>query len=511
MNSKVSLGSNRSSTFWQDFTASIVVFLVALPLCLGIAIASGAPPAVGLITAIIGGIIVGYLSGCPLQVSGPAAGLVAIVWEAIQTHGLEGFGVIVLLAGVMQITAGVFRLGQWFRAVSPAVINGMLAGIGVLILASQFHVMLDDAPKQSGIDNLLSIPAAIQKGIFPLDGSTHHLAAALGILTIMTLIIWNYAPRKFKIVPPALVAVVVAVLAAAIFQLPVKFVSLPENFFSAINLPSLASINLLADGGIWVAALTIAFVASAETLLTAAAVDQMCPENRTRYNKEIIAQGVGNTLCGILGALPMTGVIVRSSANVQSGAKTRWSTIMHGFWMLVLVVAFPFLLETIPVCSLAAILVYTGYKLVNIKTIKLLWRYGKGEVLIYAVTLVGIVMTNLLEGVIIGFAVSALKLLYDFSNLEVRFLRDPCAEQATLFLRGSATFLSLPKLMAVLDTVPPGLALNVRFEKLGFIDHACMDLLTNWERQYSATGGSLEIEWNELKGKFNRPLVAEEV
>ncbi len=181
----------------DDLFSSIVVFFVALPLCMGIAIASGAPPATGIITGIIGGLVVGFLSGCPLQVSGPAAGLIVIVFEYIQTYGMEKLGVIIILAGVHQMVAAWLQLGQWFRAVSPAVIHGMLGGIGLLILSSQFHIMIDDAPRATGLENLLSIPEGIVKAVLPTEGGpAHQEAAAIGVLTILTIILWNkYIPK----------------------------------------------------------------------------------------------------------------------------------------------------------------------------------------------------------------------------------------------------------------------------------------------------------------------------
>ena len=184
----------------KDALASVVVFLVALPLCMGIAIASGLPPAAGLVTGIIGGLVVGSIAGSPLQVSGPAAGLAVIVFQLVQQFGVAKLGIIVLLAGLLQLTAGLFKVGQLFRAVSPAVIHGMLGGIGVLIFASQFHVMLDDVPKGSGVNNLLSIPGAIMSGIFPVDGSTHHQAAAVGLVTIVALLGWiKFSPSRLKL------------------------------------------------------------------------------------------------------------------------------------------------------------------------------------------------------------------------------------------------------------------------------------------------------------------------
>ncbi|HEY8459964.1 MAG TPA: SulP family inorganic anion transporter, partial [Blastocatellia bacterium] len=205
--SNINTGSNFRDAFIKDFLASIVVFLVALPLSMGIAIASGAPPALGLITGIIGGVVVGIIAGSPLLVSGPAAGLSVLVWDVINQHGISMLGPILLLAGVLQAVMGISRLGQWFRAISPAVIQGMLAGIGVLIIGSQFHVMVDDGPKGTGLQNLLSIPSAIYKGLVPLDGSSHHLAAFIGILTIAIILAWSYVPKKLRIIPAPLVAV----------------------------------------------------------------------------------------------------------------------------------------------------------------------------------------------------------------------------------------------------------------------------------------------------------------
>jgi MFS superfamily sulfate permease-like transporter len=484
----------------HDLMASVVVFLVALPLCLGIAIATGVPPALGLVTAIIGGLIVGPLSGAPLLVSGPAAGLVAVNWE----HGLETFGVVVLLAGLIQVIAGVSRLGQWFRAVSPAVIQGMLAGIGVLIMAGQFHVMLDDKPRSSGVENILSIGDTLWKGLFPMDGSSHHIAAALGVVTILILAGWSLAPKKVRIVPGALVAVVVSVLACSLLSLPVNYVAIPSNLLDVLKFPTTNSIGLLASQHVWISALTLAFIASAETILSAAAVDKMHNGPRAKCDKELMAQGVGNALCGFVGALPMTGVIVRSAANVEAGAKTRMSTILHAIWITGLVVLVPHILELIPTASLAAVLVYTGYKLLNLKEAKNLWRVGKSEFVIFAVTLVMVVATNLLEGVIIGVALSLLKLLYVFSRLELRLESRHNGEELHLLMKGSATIISLPKLAAMLEATPLGKNLHVHVENVEYIDHACLELLMSYEQQYNSSGGILSIEWPTLNARMKR-------
>lgn len=503
------MSSSHSSSFANnlrhDFLASIVVFLVALPLCMGIAIASGAPPAAGLITGIIGGIIVGSLAGAPLQVSGPAAGLAVVVYDIIQREGFETLGIIILIAGGIQLAAGLLKLGQWFRAVSPAVIHGMLAGIGVLIFASQFHVMLDDAPRGSGIANLLALPEAVWKGISPTQGTSHQQAALIGLLTIGIIIVWkNFVPRKLQVIPAALVAVVLATGATALIGLSIRQVDVQSNILAAVQLPSLQSFGRLLDGQILVAALGLAFVASAETLLCAVAVDKMQSGSRTQYDRELAAQGVGNLICGFLGALPMTGVIVRSAANVEAGGRTRMSAIMHGVWLLIFVAALPWVLRMIPTASLAALLVFTGYKLVDLKNVRELGKYGRGEVAIYLVTLTMIVVSDLLTGVLVGIAISAAKLLYSFSHLQIDVRPEADGKSTVMYLRGTATFIRLPKLAATLEQVRPDTDLHVHFEELNYIDHACLDLLLNWEKQHESTGGRLLIDWDLLTACFQR-------
>ncbi len=631
------------SALRPDFLASIVVFLVALPLCMGIAIASGVPVAAGLITGIVGGLVVGWLAGAPLQVSGPAAGLTVIVFDLVQKHGLEVLGIAVLIGGALQLIAGLLRYGRWFRAVSPAVIHGMLAGIGVLILSSQFHVMVDDAPKGNGIQNLMSIPEAIQKGLpMPELGTAaerssrrdllkqfgalheeqvqlrelaaeqiaastigtedahgvsarepslpeasqleplakrqkeladrfvalveqlnaqgvsemvrdparlkevtadllehsktalddlvngnvanvrasqaaveqglgtvlgelknHDWAAKVGLLTILTLLFWKaFVPTRLKLVPAPLVAVVIATAAAAMLKLPVHYVEVPDNLWSEIHLPSLAVLRSVSFGVVLQAGIVLAIVASAETLLCATAVDQMQSGPRTNYDRELVAQGVGNMVCGFLGALPMTGVIVRSSANVEAGGKTRLSTILHGLWLLIFVSLLAFVLRMIPTAALAAMLVYIGYKLVNIRTIRELRKYGWGEVAIYTATVVTIVCTDLLTGVITGVCLSAAKLLYIFSHLTVNLEVDQANRMATLRLNGTATFIRLPVLAEELERVPEGVELHVDFEHLSYIDHACLDLLMNWAKQHEGTGGTLVIDWESLHNSF---------
>jgi MFS superfamily sulfate permease-like transporter len=486
--------------FPRDLLASVVVFLVALPLCMGIAIASGVPPALGLITGIVGGLIVGFIAGSPLQVSGPAAGLAVLVYQLVQDYGLPALGVAVLVGGGLQILAGVFRIGRWFRAVSPNVIKGMLAGIGALILGSQFHVMVDDEPKANGLMNLMTIPSAINKGLFAMDWSVHQLAAIVGTATIASLVAWNQLkPKKLKAVPGPLIGVVVGTALAIIYTLPIEYVVIPADLSASFNIPTADGFALLADPKFLQESAAVGLIASAETLLCASAVDRMHDGPRTRYDKELIAQGIGNVLCGAVGALPMTGVIVRSSANVDAGAKTRTSAILHGVWLLMLVVAFPFVLELIPRSALAAILVYTGWKLLDIRGMRVVWQRSRVDFAITIVTLLTIVVTDLLTGVVVGIVLSFGNLIYTFSHLEVTVEKGE--DRIDVLVEGAATFLSLPRLAEALEALPKGGHVHVHLDRLVHVDFACLEQMKSWSDTYEASGGTVVLEWDHLERK----------
>ena len=264
--------------------------------------------------------------------------------------------------------------------------------------------------------------------------------------------------------------------------------------------PTLDHLTRIIEAPILIGAISIAFIASAETLLCATAVDQMHSGPRTKYDKELSAQGVGNMICGLLGVLPMTGVIVRSGANVDAGAVTRASAILHGVWLLLFASVLPFTLNYIPISALAAVLVYTGYKLAYPKIVPTLQKYGRSEVAIYFITIATIVATNLLLGVVVGLGLSLLKLLYAFSHLEVQ--KEESGNRVDLRLKGAATLIRLPMLARELEQLKPNTNVHVHIGDLDYIDHACIDLLTNWDRQHKISGGSLEIEWDGLTEKY---------
>jgi MFS superfamily sulfate permease-like transporter/mannitol/fructose-specific phosphotransferase system IIA component (Ntr-type) len=502
-------GSKPQSTpkpWLADSLASLVVFLVALPLCIGIAVACGVPPERGLLTGIVGGIAVGFITGAPLLVSGPAASLIVPVFELVESHGLAALAPVVMLAGLCQAVAGVLRLGQWFRAVAPAVIHGMLIGIGVLILGSQMHVSIDEDPKSSFMQNVVTLPGAVFGRL--TEGVEAATPIAILVATLVLLVAWNrFRPKKLELVPGHLVALFGVTAAATFLKLPLRFLDISENFFAGLDPVSVADFSVLLDPAMIGRALTFAFVASAATLLTATAIDKRQSHTKTDYDKEMIAQGVGNALAGGLGGLPMTGVIVRSSVNVDAGARTRRSTILHGIWLLIFVAVAPQVLELIPRASLGAILVFTGYKLIDVRVFRELYERGRSELVICLITLFGVVFVDLFAGILAGFAAALLKVVYTFTHLEVRSEPNDNGRTHDLHLAGSATFVRLPQLAQVLDRVSDDRELHVHIDRLDHIDHACLELLSAWsQRRENAGAPGMVVEWEELTNRYQKAV-----
>jgi MFS superfamily sulfate permease-like transporter len=480
MMSAVTTGASGGS--WvRNFTASIVVFLVAMPLCMGIAIASGVPPEKGLITGIIGGLVVGFLAGSPLQVSGPAAGLAVIVFEFVREHGLAALGPILFLAGLLQLLAGMARLGGFFRSISPAVVHGMLAGIGALIVIGQFHILFDDKPMSSGLENIAAMPGQIL-GLSPSNFASAEFALCIGLVTILVMLAWEkWRPASLKLVPGALLGVTAATLIAWFFQFDIARVDVPASIISAIDAPGAGFLAPLTQPALLVTALAIAFIASAETLLSAAAVDRMHDGVRTDYNKELRAQGVGNLLCGLAGALPMTGVIVRSSANVQAGATTRLSTILHGVWILGFVALLPALLREIPMAALGGILVVTGWRLVSLSHVRHLFAsYGLLPAAIWAITFILVVTTDLLTGVLVGLGLSMVELIQHRKSLRLKVEEEDADGARRVRLEGSATFVSLTRLTHILERIPHAHAVHLDLHRLRGIDHTSTEMMREW-------------------------------
>ncbi|MFI6281253.1 SulP family inorganic anion transporter [Streptomyces sp. NPDC050988] len=467
----------------QDFAASLVVFLVALPLCVGVAVASGVPAELGLVTGIVGGLVTGMLPGSSLQVSGPAAGLTVLVFEAVQEYGLPVLGVIVLATGLIQLAMGALKLGRYFRAISVAVVEGMLAGIGLVLIAGQLYSVAGAQAPASGLGKLAGLPGLVADSA----GSAEALASiALGAGTVAVLVLWKHLPKKVRTVPGALAAVALATLVTPAFGLPVATVEV-KGLLGSIQLPGFETVGELASLGVLGTVVAFVLIASAESLFSAAAVDRLHDGPRTEYDKELMAQGAGNTVCGLLGALPMTAVIVRSAANVQAGARTKASRVMHGVWLLLFAALLPAVLAYIPLPALAGILVHAGWKLIPLRGIVSLWREHRGEALILIVTAVSIVAISMFEGVLIGLALAVAKTAWEASHLKLEVI-DKGAGPVQAYLSGNATFLRLPKILDNLEALPQDRPVELDLSGLHHLDHACRTALETWAERHSATG-----------------------
>ncbi|MCB0327626.1 MAG: SulP family inorganic anion transporter [Bdellovibrionales bacterium] len=473
----------------REILASIVVFLVALPLCLGIAIASGVPPILGLISGIIGGLVVGSFAGAPLQVSGPAAGLAVMVFEFVDRYGLEALAPLGIVVGLLQILAWRYQLADYFKAISPALIKGLLSGIGLLILASQFHVAVDAMPVGGGLKNLLHIPNSFLDFVV-LEGGGRS-AFFLALMTLGSIFIWQQIEKKFSLgIPAPLVAIALVSGVAYFFQPEVKLVVIADNIAQELNMISWSHRHLFSFAFLG-SCLAIAFVASAETLLSVTAVDKLSGKGQSDYNKEMLAQGLGNAVAGVFGALPITGVIVRSSANIESGASTRYSAIIHGIWLFVLVFFFASFLSLIPMSALAAILIYTGWKLLNIKQIPEIIQKSKGEALVYFVTFILISCVDLLTGVIVGFMTSVAFLVYELQNLQVS--TEETESESRVVFSGTASFLQVPKISSVLRKVSKEKDAVIDIRDLKYQDWAVQEQFQHWKELHLQTGFHAKI------------------
>ncbi|MFF8192855.1 SulP family inorganic anion transporter [Streptomyces bobili] len=467
----------------QDFAASLVVFLVALPLCVGVAVASGVPAELGLVTGIVGGIVTGLMRGSSLQVSGPAAGLTVLVFEAVREFGLPALGVLVLSTGVLQIAMGALKLGRYFRAISVSVVEGMLAGIGLVLIAGQLYSLIGTKAPESGLAKIAGLPEALVDAF----GSTGALASlAIGAGTVAVLVLWKRLPAKVRTVPGPLAAVGLATLAALVLDLPVATVEV-HGLLGSIQPPSLDAFGELANIGLLGTVVAFTLIASAESLFSAAAVDRLHDGPRTEYDKELLAQGAGNAVCGALGALPMTAVIVRSAANVQAGARTKASRVLHGVWLLLFAALLPNVLAYIPIPALAGVLVHAGAKLVPVRAIVPLWREHRGEALILVVTAVSIVAVSMFEGVLIGLALAIVKTAWEASHIKMEIV-DKGAGPVQAYLSGNATFLRLPKILDSLESLPQDRPVELNLSGLHHLDHACRTALENWAERHSDAG-----------------------
>ncbi|CAM5409516.1 SulP family inorganic anion transporter [Streptomyces aurantiogriseus] len=472
-----------------EITASLVVFLVALPLCIGVAVASGVPAELGIISGVIGGLVVGAARGSTLQVSGPAAGLAALVAETVLEHGVAMLGVIVLFSGLLQIVLGLVKLGRFFQAISLAVVQGMLAGIGLPLMFSQAYPAMDAKAPGTPIENMAGIPGLLAD---TFSNPQTLIAAGLGIVTVVLSFLWKKVPGPIKKVPAALVAVGIGIAVAALPGVEVKTLQV-GNLLASVDVPGPEQFAGLADAGVITAILTFTVIASAESLFTAAAVDRMHDGPRTRYNPELIAQGAGNTVAGLLGALPITAVVARSSANVQAGAKTRLSRTLHGLWLLAFALLLPQVLALIPISVLAGVLIHSGWKLFAPEEFPKMWRQDRGEFVVMTLTTLVIVATALLEGVLIGLAAGIVLAAVRMSQTVIRqHIED---DTAKVVMAGNATFLRLPQVIEALEAAAEAGKPRIRLDLTGVthLDHACRSQVEEFTAQQRGKGLRVEL------------------
>jgi len=492
---RMPLGGLASTVLRYDVPASLVVFLVALPLSLGIAVASDAPPLAGLIAAIVGGLVAGAVGGSPLQVSGPAAGLTVIVAGLIAEFGWKITCAITVCAGLLQIVFGLSKVGRAALAISPMVVHAMLAGIGITIALQQVHLLLGGETHSSAWHNLVDLPVHLSEA----DGA----GMLLGLLVIVILVAWRRVPPTLRKIPGPLVAIVIATVVSLVFAVDVPRIALNGSLVDALQLPALPEGNW---GAFAAGVLTVALIASVESLLTAVAVDRMRPGVRSNLDRELVGQGTANAVSGAIGGLPITGVIVRSSANVTAGAQTRASSMLHGLWVLVFAVPFAGLAEKIPTAALAGLLVVIGVQLVKITHIQTARRTG--DMTVYLVTVTGVVFLNLLNGVLLGLAVSILLTVWRLANTKVA-VRPESDGAWRVEVDGSPTFLSLPRLHKALAAVPVGTPVTLRISAI-FMDHAAGEFIEAWQRQHEATGGAVTVEHSGTTRQSARPSSQEE-
>ena len=522
---------------WRsDLLSGFLVFLIALPLCLGISMASGFPPSAGIITAIIGGIMVSRISGSFITINGPAAGLIVVVLDAVQSLGegdaMAGYRytlAAIVFASVLQILMGVFKAGRLSSFFPASVIHGMLAAIGIIIMAKQIHVVLGTTPEKGS--SLFSTIAQIPHSIMNLNPDI----AIIGLTGLVILVIWTLLKNPtLKMIPAPLIVVLVGMGLARYFDLehehmylflpdahflphheatvgPKFLVAISENFMSSFYFPDFSK---WANLEFWEAVVTISLVGSLESLLSAMAVDKLDPYKRhSNLDKDLTAVGAGNLLAGLVGGLPMIAEIVRSSANVNNGAKTQWANFFHGALLLLFVVLFPRLIHSIPLSALAALLVFTGFRLASPQAFAKVMGIGKEQLFMFVVTIIGVLATDLLIGVAIGiltkFAIHMLRGVRPNNLFKIHFVVERINNETILVeIVGAAIFSNFMRLKNALVQLEPGKKIIFQLNNAYMIDHTVMEFLHDFQHNYEAQGGTCQFIGMETHDTYSRHPLA---
>ncbi|WP_328910939.1 bifunctional SulP family inorganic anion transporter/carbonic anhydrase [Streptomyces sp. NBC_00234] len=502
-------GGRRFRIAGADLSASITVFLIAVPMSLGLAVAMDAPLEAGLVSAAIGGIVAGLLGGTPLQVSGPSAGLTVVTAELIQIYGWRTTCAITIGAGLLQILLGSLRAARSALAVSPAIVHGTLAGIGVAIALAQLHIVLGGSPQSSAVDNAIALPAQLER-ISPA-------APLIGSLTIAVLVLWPRLPGRAghlaRRIPAALASVVIATAVAALATPGIARVDLPS--WRSHALPEMPQGPVLA---LATAVFTVMLVASLESLLAAVAVDKMAadraadrsgggpfghePVKRSDLDRELCGQGIANSLAGLLGGLPISGGAVRSSANVRAGATGRAATVLHGLWVLLAAALLVTVLEWIPLAALGALVMMVGIQMVSFAHIRNVHKHR--EFLVYGATITGVVVFGVLKGVVLGIAVAVAVALHRLARTRITVTEQDGRHLVTV--RGQLTFLAVPRLSRTLGQLPHGVDAIVELDGF-FMDHAAFEAIQDWRSAQIAQGGQV-VFTGRSGGRVAEPAAA---
>ncbi|MFN4994642.1 MAG: SulP family inorganic anion transporter [Bacteroidota bacterium] len=506
-----------------DLPAGVAVFFVAVPLCLGIAHASGAPLISGLISGVIGGIVVGMLSNSSLSVSGPAAGLTAIVLAGIAKLGsFEAFLLATFLAGVIQIMLGLLRTGAVADYIPTTVIKGMLSAIGLILIIKQFPHMIGYDVEEMGVEEFTLTSQDVNDNYTQSSANEHNSftvfinsldnlnmgVMVIGLFSLFFLIVWDqFFQKRYRTIPGSLLVVMLGVLLNSSLDIITGGRLLQQHHL--VHIPAIQSISEflyashfpilhdLTNYKVYLTAFTIAIVASIETLLSVEAIDKLDPlKRKTPANRELVAQGIGNVLCGLLGGLPMTAVIVRGSVNVSAGARTKQSAIFHGFLIIVAVVFFASLINKIPLASLAAVLIYTGYKLLNPAQLIHMYKKGWNQVAPFILSMTAIVLTDLLMGVMIGLIISAIFIVKeDYKGTILKVI--DMGRRKRIILGENITFLHRHRFIEFLSEVKPGTIVEIDGSKNYFVDDDILELLE--EFKVTARQNNIELIIGGLK------------
>ncbi|GAA3671343.1 SulP family inorganic anion transporter [Nonomuraea antimicrobica] len=484
-------------TLRYDLPASLVVFLVAVPLSLGVALASGAPLVAGLVAAAVGGIVAGALGGSSVQVSGPTASLTLVIAGLVHAYGWQATCLITVLAGAVQVLLGAFKAARAALAVSPAVVHGMLAGVGIIIALAQLHVVLGGSPQHSAWANLTQLPGQI------IDMHGHKVM--VGVLTVTVLLVWDRLPKPVRAVPAPLAALLVAAGTAWMFNWSVTRIDLSGAItgWAPPQLPPDDWHNVVG------AVLLVALLAGAESLLCCVATDGTHTGRRSDLDRELSGQGVANMVSGVLGGLPVAGVIVRSTTNVRAGARSHWSAILHGVWVLLFALCLGWTIKLIPMEALAALLVFIGLRTISLGHVRKV--HGHNEVPVYLVTLGGVILVGLAEGVLAGLALAALLALRRLTRVTVD-KREEGNGRVRATVSGSLTFLGVPQLTQELRAIPASTAVDLDLN-IDFMDNAAFEAIHSWRLDHERLGGTVTIdelhdEWYAMAASGTRMFPA---